>query len=114
MAIEERHACRRNKLRAGDVYKTHQQSRSFLKFDAQKLKVQRVQRVTSGGHAILGTYLGTERKVRGAKVSSKSESRKLPVYNVESDGDIAAFRVFEQRIRTQVGMGEQQLNDAIA
>ena len=59
MALDERHARRRNKLRAGNVYKTHQQRRSFLKFDAQKLKVQRVQRITIGGHAILGTYLGT-------------------------------------------------------
>ena len=71
MAIEERHARRRNKLRAGDVYKTHQQSRSFLKFDAQKLKVQRVQRITSRGHAILGTYLGTERKSKRRKGERK-------------------------------------------
>ena len=89
-----------------------------MKFDAQKLKVQRVQRITSRGHAILGTYLARilalKEKVRGSKESAKSLCRKLPVYNVESDCDIAAFRVFEQRIRTQVGMGEQQLNDAIA
>ena len=71
MAIEERHARRRKKLRAGDVYKTHQQSRSFLKFDAQKLKVQRVQRITSRGHAILGTYLGTERKSKRRKGERK-------------------------------------------
>ena len=58
--------------------------------------------------------LALKEKVRGAKESAKSECRKLPVDNVESDCDIAAFRVFEQRIRTQVGMGEQQLNDAIA
>ena len=87
-----------------------------MKFYAQKLKVQRVQRITSRGHAILGTYLGTERKSKRNKGerTKKKKSSLLPVYNVESDCDIAAFRVFEQRIRTQVGMGEQQLNDAIA